>query len=436
MTRLMVGIVIAFGVMPTLGLAQGPWSAQGVQQAGYHGQLPPHPGPAQDWHQPYGNDALTQYQLLPDDRGFLHDRDSRCDLLLGETISRSWVKFDYLLWDLKPFGNGIVGAPIQEDPGDPVPDLTGNNITSRVSAQDRVTGARAQTFITVPDFGRIDDKGLNGARLSLGIPTRIGTFEAEAFALEQSSEGFPVDPRLDTRNAFPVNIIPAVLLLNNGIANDDTMILFSESYRLSLATQVSGTEANWVFNPFDSAAAIQVSPSLGFRYFRLQDHMSISGSDIPDPLNAPMTILNHRITSRARNNVFGPQIGMKASTQIWKFTFDAETKFLLGINRIEAAVGTAQIFSAAELPTSSKDQITRFAPTLDLGLKMRVACTEHLSLHVGYDLLLGDGYSRAAKNVFYNAPANITDPPQIRLNQERSEFYAHGLSVGGELLFW
>lgn len=421
MTRWIAGIVIAFcGLVPAIGFAQTPWDAPGVQQTGFHFQRQPAPGPA--WHQQ--NDHVL-YELLP-------DRElPRVPLDVSEALSQSYIRFDYLLWQLSDYDDNFIGAPVL----DPSFDLSGVDRQNRLQANDRTLGAR-QANIFVPSLGKLTMDHLNGFRGTFGLPTNVGIFEAEGFIIEESQQGIRRESFDDFATLDFITQLPAITLLDNGVASNTTMILFSEGMSVRIATRLMGAEGNWIGKPAHPNTGLDISPIIGFRYMYLDENMLISGQDIPDPLNAPTTILDHRIGSAAQNNVFGPQIGVKASTSFWKFSVGGEFKFLMGINRIRNRVWTDQIFDVAEETQLSEDQNTRFAPTLDLSIYIRFHASERFTLFAGYDYLLGGGYSRSANNLVYDAPASVTDPPNIRLNTSLERFTAQGLTVGGEFILW
>jgi len=421
MTRWIAGIVIAFcGLLPAIGVAQTPWDAPGVQQTGFHFQRQPAPGPA--WHQ---QNEHVLYELLPD------RHPQAVPPKVGEALSQSYVRFDYLLWNLADYDDNFIGAPVL----DPSIDLSGEDRVNRLQANDRLLGAR-QASIVVPNLRDFSMESLNGVRGTFGLPTNVGVFEVEGFIIEDSVESQRLEPFEDLVVTTLNTQIPAIPLLDNGMVSNNTMVLFSEGMRVSIATSLMGTEGNWIAKPAHPNTGLDISPIVGFRYIYLNENMAISGQDIPDPLNDPTTILDHRIRSTAQNNVFGPQIGVKASTSWWKFSLGSEFKFLMGINRLKKAVVTDQIFSVTEGRQVSEDQHTRFAPTLDLSVYLRFHASERFTLFAGYDFLFGGGYSRSANNVIYDAAASVTDPPNIRLNNALENFSASGWTVGGEFMFW
>jgi len=418
-------IVTSIGLLPCMGFAQGPWDAPAVQQAGFH-QYGRQPGPG--WHQQ--SDPNTMYQLLPDDRHLGSRNSDQFNRTLSATVSKSWIRFDYLMWDIKDFDNTLVGAPTLNEF-----DLTGRDFANGLPAVG-IDGARVLTRAVVSDLGELAPNSLNGFRGTIGIPTKVGSFEADAWVLEDADEGFSVQPFSDLGTIVPTMRIGAVTLLDDGARSDDTMILFSEGMRIRSAVRTFGTEANWIAKPIHPNVGLEISPIIGFQYLRMQETLRIAGSDIADPILAPLDILNHRISASSMNHIYAPQLGFRAKAEFWKLTLGADTKLLFGINRYKDRVATSQIFSLTELDRKEEDEHTRFAPTLDLSLYAKMQVNDHLSFRVGYDLLYGAGYSRAHENISYDSSASATDPPEIGLDGNLTNFYVHGLTLSGELLLW
>ena len=402
-----------------------------MAQAGFHSQYTPGPPDPQHWHGhahgpsiPYVGEEYSEtvYELLPSHHDLFERGDGFGHLALGDTLARSWIQIDYLLWDLQAPGNVLLGAGT----------LTGDP-REGVNAVDRVLGARPNTIAVVPDLDSSNYDDLNGIRGSFGIPTRVGTLETEAWVLQQGSETINQPPVVDTLNG--TTTIAATTLLRDGAPANGLMILYSDSYRATLDSSLFGTEGNWVMNPVTPNTRVRIRPLVGFRYLRFYEELSMAGTDEPDPILAPGVTLDHRIDSETKNHVFGPQFGFRAETEVGRLTLSFEPKFFVGINRYKATVATSQLFSPTEDPTFEKNEHTRFAPTFDLGLAARFHVTQNFSVHVGYDLFVTGNISRPFDHIYYNAPGSVTEPPDVSLAEDTQSFFAHGLTVGGQILF-
>jgi len=418
-----IRFVLALGVLlPALCFAQEPWIAPGP---GY-----PAPGnpPAGGMLPPgYGNPAPGLYEELVPRSRILYDTDSRCDLTFKETFANTYVRLDYLMWQITGGRNALLGAPNSSGA-----DLSGKDPDNLLVASDRNgTRAPSPTYAVVPNLPDNRDI-LNGLRGVFGIPTRAGTFESEIFYFEQMDNRVAFAPTQTTNSfGFTRPLIAATTLLSNGEVSPSTMILYSDGYQAREKVSFFGAESNWIFPAFLPNVPTTVSPILGFRYVSFQDKMSIAGVDEPDDT----TTLNHYIGSIARNNIFGPQIGLRFSTTVGRLDLNMEPKFVAGINRLSEGVSTRQIYSPTEEDRHDNDTRTVFSPIFDLSFSTKLHLSERFAVYVAYDMMVAGGFSRAYNNVYYNSSSTPSDPPQISLRRGLSSFFAQGFAVGGELTF-
>jgi len=421
--RLTFGILIAaFFASPLVAAAQSPYATGGssaITPAGFH---PPfHAGGPM--HAPVppvsGGVNPTVYELLPPNRGPFYDHDSMLDQSIRDTMARSWIRLEYLNWSISSPGGQLLGAPMAT--------LDARDLVPAVGRGRARPGYEA--FVPTMSGANFDDQ--NGLRGSFGIPTRVGSLEANVWALEQADWRLRIDPRVDA--ATGTIIIPAVSLLNNGTPADDRLVLFDTSYVASYKSNLMGTEGNFVFSPITPNAPIVLQPIAGIRYMRVFEELQISGSD-------SVTMTNPRIRSRSQNHLFGPQVGFRAEMQHERFTLGVEPKFTFGFNRHSDQVLSEQIFEATDangniLRSVTGDDDSDFAPLFNVSVYARVHVTQHLSVFVGYEAILASEVSRPYSNIIYN-DAGVGNPPGIVYRPEdRQDLFIQGLFVGGELRF-
>jgi hypothetical protein len=416
------GILFAIGALiPTLALAQNPWDAAGVQQANYFAPSAP------------TGDPSIYEQLLPD-RSF-RDYEAACDLSFRETLARTYVRFNYLNWRISGGDGTLLGAPNSSGA-----DLSGATSTNRLSAVDPVTGPISNTYAVVPSLNQNYDN-IDGLQGTIGIPTTVGTLEVGAFYFAEVKHQITINPTALTQSPTGTGtVIGGMTLLNNGVVSNSTMIIFDQGYYAKQSTGLFGSEANWVFQPFTPNVPVTFSPLIGFRYLQLEDRLGVYGQNA----QSSTVTLNHVVESLARNNIFGPQIGLRASTNVWRFELGAETKFMAGINNLLESVHTQEIYNpttstdpnaTTEAPVTTKGHRTRFAPIFNISLNSKFHMTEQFSLFASYELMIGGGFSRAFDNIYYNAPASVNSAPGITLDPHLSKFMAHGFAIGGEYCF-
>jgi len=366
-------------------------------------------------------------ELVPQQGGVRFDTDSRRDLTFGEAFSNSYVRLDYLSWQITGGRNKLLGAPVSGGF-----DLSGEDTTKLLVAQD-ANGARAPTptaaiVPTLPDYR----DNLNGIRGVFGIPTLVGTLESEVFYFENLGNGLNFVP--GTIPGTAQRMIGATTLLRDGLPTSSSMILYSENYHAHNSASFFGAETNWIFPAMTPNVRTTAEPLVGFRYISFADKLSIQGTDLPDP-NDLTTQLNHYIGSISRNNIFGPQIGMRFKTVVGRFDLGVEPKFIVGINRLDEGVYTRQLYSPTEANRNITDTRTVFAPIFDLSTSAKLHITDRFAVYVAYDLMVGAGFSRSYNAIDYNSSSVPADPPQINLRRNLSSFLAQGFAVGGELTF-
>jgi|GEM_PF-1648678 hypothetical protein len=429
-------IVLAWGaILPALGYAQDYW----VEPAGYGAPMGAVPQDYGYGYCPPGGGGDLYQQLVPESH-FRFRNDATCDLSFKEAFSQTYVRLDYLQWQIDGGKNSLLGAPNSSGA-----DLSGRDPNNMLLASDQA-GPRAPvpTAAVVPSLPSNHDT-LSGLHALIGVPTRVGTWETEMFYFEQLDNGVRVNPYTASNNlgaSFPV--IAATTLLTDGVISSNNMILYSDSYFARETATFFGAEMNWILPPAVPNVPVTVSPIVGFRYINFGDKLEIGGTDSPnandpppvDP-NEPVepTILNHYIGSIARNNIFGPQFGFRVTTHVGRLDLGVEPKFIAGINRVSEGVYTREIYSPTEDPRASKDQRTEFTPVFDLSLSGKFHVSDRFALYASYEFMLAGNFSRSYRNVYYNSSANIADPPQIGLRSDLASFFAQGFSVGGELTF-
>ncbi len=409
-------------MLPATGVAQGPIQpASFAYPSGPYGPSAYASGPGCPSCGPGGGHGTdTIYELLPDDR-FSH-RDAEALAAFSSAFQHAYVRFEYLNWTLDDPGRQFVGAPRAS--GGEREQFNAVNPVSQV-----VVGAAR-----LSNLDSVSQTGNNGVRGVFGLPTRIGLFEASVSALEQSDSKLSDAPFTDF-NAFST-VFPAVTLLNNGAPSDTTMILFSEGLNVQLTSRFFSTEANFIMHPLTPNQPLSIQPLFGFQYVRFWDNFDIFGTDIDqqdvtDPTDD--IVLNHRISSSAKNDVFAPQVGVRVEFEHEFFTLGVTPKFMMGLNRHNDRVSSDQIFSATEGIQTTQQADTEFAPGLDLSVYGKLHLGKHLSLFVSYQLYYLDSISRSTDNVIYDSING--SQPNIVLNGRQEGMFVDGVTVGGEFRF-
>ncbi len=293
-------------------------------------------------------------QVQPD---IFYDSDSPIDLIIAETLRRSWMRVEYIGWNIKDPGNRLLGAEM-------------DTLDARVPFQAFDPGNVARTNVNgvVQDTGDISFDNLNGMRLTFGAPTQWGSFEADVWGVISGSQTLSVDPVFDP--ATLVTTIPAVTMTVNGAASDTSMILFDNGYDAELRSGMWGAQGNWIANPLTPQNALVLSPVVGIRYVKFNEELRISGSDLASGTNP-------RISSKSNNNVVGPQVGFRASMDSKWFSMGLEPKVMFAINRHQDTVRASDIWDSANGDAYESKEDTDFAPGFNLPAYAKVHLGEN-----------------------------------------------------------
>jgi len=398
-------------------MGQGPVqpASYGYQRGPIHGGPPAHAcGPGCNTCGPGGLSPNTVYELLPDDR-FSHG-DELHWAAFSSAFKHVYFRVEYLNWDIDGPGQKNVGAPrASGDERDLFPAI--DPISQINLGQARIA--------TLDNIGLQNNNGIRGV---LGLPTRVGLFEASVSVLEQGGAHSVIRQFNDPFTRIPV--IPAITLLENGAPSDTKMILFNQGINAQIQTELFTTELNYIMNPLTPNQPLIIQPMFGFQYVRFWDTLNIVGSDVD--VNNPANVLNRRINSEAKNNIFAPQIGFRAEFVHENFSIGVTPKFMLGFNRHRDQVFSEQIFTATEERMTTQGEASEFSPGLDLAVHGKFHLNEHFSLFVSYQLLYMNNVSRATENLVFDS---IGTQPNIRLNQQTQSSFVEGLTIGGEYRF-
>ncbi|MGE0376849.1 MAG: BBP7 family outer membrane beta-barrel protein [Planctomycetaceae bacterium] len=422
---LIAGIAV---ILPLTAAAQGP-----IQPASYGyggGSYGPDPyaygpgcpyGPGCNNCGPGGVCPETIYELLPDDR--FHQGDDSCCAAFSSAFQHAYLRLEYLNWNIDDPGRQLVGAP---------------RASGGERGQFNAFDPNSQQFVGLGELATLDDVGLhrnNGIRGVIGLPTRVGLFEAGVSTLEQAGAHIFKEQFFDF-NALS-QVVPVVTLLDDGAPSDTTMILFNQGLNVQLQSEFFATEANFITHPLTPNQGLSIRPLCGFQYIRFWDTLDIFGTNISpgadaiDP--ADDITLNHRIRSEMKNNLFAPQVGVRFEFEHEHFSVGCTPKFLLGFNRHRDEVFSEQIFSPTEGRQTTDEEDSEFAPGLDLSVYGKVHLGKHLSLFASYQLYYLDNISRASDNVRYNSIGGTQ--PDIVLSPHQEGVFIDGVTVGGEFRF-
>lgn len=367
---------------------------------------------------------------------------------LTDALRQSWIRTEYLHWEVEEPGPVLLGAPLQTvlgDPREPFPVF------------DNQVPANEIGEAVVPDLDDINFKDTPGIRATWGLPMRSGSFEASFFALEQASDRMSVpeiEPQEETFIGGVLFIDPgffaATSLLSNGEPSD-IVELYNQSFTASYENDTLGTQLNFALESIlASYPDVKLQPIVGLRYMLIQENLTQRGvfrEVFPEPgtvdpetgeiiaessFGPPLTSV---IESETSNNFLGGTLGLRFELDHKWLTLGFEPSLSVGGNGFSARVRTDNLRSLADPTVVTEEEHIVFAGVGELKAYAQAHLTENFSLHVGYNFLQAMQISRPGENIFYNDRGPFPTPPAVVVDAERTELEFEGLTVGGEIRF-
>ncbi|MDZ4688227.1 MAG: BBP7 family outer membrane beta-barrel protein [Planctomycetaceae bacterium] len=341
--------------------------------------------------------------------------------------------------------NGGVPLPSRTPPLDPTdPTQRIDPATGQV-----VTGPFLWPSIRFPIAPLGPTIGPNGTPIA-GIPIQDPRGRGDNFRIVWAIRNDGSDPGL------PVNQFP-----------------FLNTYQAALKTSVWGTEANWISHGYDDGSSFSFKPLVGFRYAYFAESLRQSGAytfvTVNPVNNQPIfNTIPRKIDSSTVNNLYGPQLGVRAEMANKWFTLGVQPKVMMGLNSYKANLETANILrpsqeflgqadptTAAEflalgdVDQSLTENTSTFGVVGDLEVYSRVRLNNHLSAFVGYNFMWAGMITRPADNIVYNANIVPIDPTldpndnntaarldsDFQLKVDYSGAIIQGLTLGAELRY-
>lgn len=370
-----------------------------------------------------GPDGITT-ERLPTENGWSYE-DSPADRFVSLVAKSVWLRLEYMNFNFEDPGKVLLGSAVGGvvDPSKPFQTtIAGQSATARVPTTDR-----------------LHFRDVQGIRGTIGLPTTIGSFEANFMSFQRENADYsqivPPGPVLNPSAQIQL----ATTTLTNGKVNDiinDTVIgtnifLYDKAFQVFQTTALFGGEANWV-GKSNYEEGLVTRPLAGFRY--LDVHESLGQRGTFDQLGALSPALVSFIDSDANNRVYAPQIGARFEYVTPWLTLGFEPKVAFGVNKYKASVSTFHLRSQADPYVGTDESGTRFSPIGDFSVYSKIHVKDNFTVNVGYQIMVAGGISRPANNIYYNDngpnnPAAIVVDPSFR------RMVWQGLTVGGELKF-
>jgi hypothetical protein len=435
-----------------------------------------------------GPQPRTVYELLPEDQGLLYDEDVARLQLMVDRMRTSWFRVEYLNYDMRNPGNTLLGAPIENVPDPREPFV--------VTALDDTGNLQTIGTARVMDMSPVDLKNLDGTRFSFGLPTRRGEFEGvfwgtetvARFAAPELAIAPPNNVRIpqfdssfvfvnSAQRLFPFfatdrqnpNAVFIATSLRDNDQESTLLILYDADFSAKYNLKTWGSEANLYWDLRNPNDGWMLRALTGFRYTSHQEELiqhgtfsNISSIDQPAPIidfndtifpDGPNLIdppIVNTIYSRANNDVFAGQIGIKTELATRWVTVGMTPKVALGANTYSAYVETRDLRDSPDLrdPDDPSESLipnpqddgyvltevrkTRWSPGFDVGMYARFNLTDWASVQVGYNFMWMHNIARADEVIYYN-DTGLNNPPGVVVQQAHEDLWLQGISIGGQL---
>jgi hypothetical protein len=187
----------------------------------------------------------------------------------------------------------------------------------------------------------------------------------------------------------------------------------------------------------------------GVRWLQLSDTQHVIAFVNPNLVsNAPNPLSDSEWSTRATNNMIGPEIGARLFKQSGRWVTSLEGRFLAAANfqnvqqqatlgdqidelmaPLQGTVGSVIPSFMYPMATKHSANATTFSPIGELRVNVALQVTSNVGLKVGYTGMIVGNVTRASNRVSYDGDdlIGITDGGEHQL------FFANGLNFGVEI---
>ena len=354
--------------------------------------------------------------------------DQPLERFLSAVAQRSWIKLEYLHWELLDAGPEGIGAPVS-DIGDLItPFQVFNNLNGGVSAGQAI----------IPNKENLGIEDTPGIRGTLGVALNGAAVELSIFGTDQNGGDLNYQNLQVGRPAgaagIGTDIMPNVItpLLTNGAVTTSAALnsfVYDSNFSASLHAQMWGAEAIVLQDHYLPGFGPSWQWLGGFRYVSFDEDLRHVGV-FNDGGTVPNVIA--RISGNTVNNIYGPEIGGRASLRTKRVTMSFTPRIAFAINDHTSHVSSGPLTEANEPSTLLIDESVDFTPIFEMNFQLQIHLNTHLSLFGGYDFLYIWWMSRPDENIVYNSIPGLGGAftPDIRQRVSLDEFLAHGLNLG------
>jgi len=390
--------------------------------AGYYG--PPQPMMTANFEPPLpgSREALVNEMVYPDYYGTSNEPEEReLERFLKYAFDRSWIRLEYLNWNVEDPGNVVVGQ-------DPILDFFGNTTDPRQLDDifDNSTGFLIGEGFA-PDLSQVSFNDNSGIRGTFGREDEWGTFVMDFWGIQSASETVDLTSTLQANQPFFYFTTP--LKVDHQLSN--FALLADASYAVQVKTGIWGTNIEGRINTGQWPTGMNVQTVVGLNFTQVHSKMHlITGYN--NQGTEPLLISSLR--SDVQNNLFGPTLGLNANFNISRLSFGIIPKVALTTARVRRVTATDDLAELGDT-FSAKDTDYRFAPILSLNAYAKLRVTDSISLFASWDGMWFSRVGKAPSSIDYND--NLSTPfTDIRPRNNLNSLTVSGISAGAEILLY
>ena len=389
--------------------------------------------------------------LLPEDRGFFYDHDSRFDLTWHEIVRGTWMRLEYfhVVGIERKEAGRTLGTPLAtvQDVAEQFP----------VTFTDGVTTALAE----VPTTDSIDWRNLQGIKGSFGVPVTLNyTLEASFWGIEPEEETLDVPTIPPSTLAGPFGSTNSTFLattLTTDGQPGSRIVLYDAAFFSEYTVDIWTADVNLVRNIRTGHEGWTFHSILGYRHEEYGERLMFGGTfDNRSGFLSNTGVLanpeSNLIDSKVNNFRDQIQFGFRSEVGNTFLKLGVEPKLAFGTNIVRSRVLTSDVRDPGDPnqeldPAIAVDDPARavsyerdvlFAPSFDLGLYANIQLKEWLRFRAGYNFIWMGRLGAADSNIRFNEittdpTTGATEQDVVAVTRTRDRLL-HGFTVGGEII--
>lgn len=387
-----------------------------------------------------------------------------------KVLPNSEVRVEWLNYQIDTFGSQVIGAQGFENRDVRLDNNVGTFGQIPILFQGQQIATVVATDlqpVAAPTTQPLNLEDSSGFRLTLSLPLREGMIEFAYMNIPRVDDrvaGPTYNPNTVFAGVGPINgiflstppgfpqlennsvytIIPITVdgqlmdpddVVIDGVDGDlfsatgnGQALIFDQAYRAKFTSESWGFEGKWFGDWSPNNTGLHFYPMVGARIFNIEEQFGQAGLT---SIGGQRTV---QIDSNTENTLFGPQVGFRFEADLWKFTFGAEPRMMVGFNSYEASVGNANVRFPGDPAVFNEEDDLKFSSLFEVGAYGKFDITHHITLTAGYNFMYLPNVTRPVDNINYNLNTG-SRTADIRLRKTEQDMHLEGLSVGLEFRF-